>query len=314
MYVCGWGGGCACVPVGNCVSVMGHQLLHFGAIQPFINPNNKKNTSHGQPRPFANVVLYPLPNLISTPTAYHPRALTARQRVSTGECHYSFKGSSEALHRPHISRGRSHLHQLGGFSGVGAIVASLLPTECSGGKGMWGVGYNRKGLEKGYLESPTYACCTDDMFEIFVCFGWCLCCLLPLFVNRQPPCPHTNSRHALLHPQMNHKSLWFGKGHALAVQPGCRLLARSPPAKQKGLVQPVRSNLHAPTKNTKFSYNLCNAASRAMDSAEHNVDYYYGLTEMAGDPACCTKQAEVCMETTHLEAQRFLCQNGVVVP
>jgi len=217
MYVCGWGGGCACVPVGNCVSVMGHQLLHFGAIQPFINPNNKKNTSHGQPRPFANVVLYPLPNLISTPTAYHPRALTARQRVSTGECHYSFKGSSEALHRPHISRGRSHLHQLGGFSGVGAIVASLLPTECSGGKGMWGVGYNRKGLEKGYLESPTYACCTDDMFEIFVCFGWCLCCLLPLFVNRQLPCLHSNLHHALLLPRMHHRSLWCTKERAPGV-------------------------------------------------------------------------------------------------
>ena len=30
------------------------------------------------------------------------------------------------------------------------------------------------------------------------------------------------------------------------------------------------------------SYNLCNAASRAMDRALHNVDYYYGLTDTAG--------------------------------
>ena len=30
------------------------------------------------------------------------------------------------------------------------------------------------------------------------------------------------------------------------------------------------------------SYNLCDAASRAMDRALHNVDYYYGLTDMAG--------------------------------
>ena len=30
------------------------------------------------------------------------------------------------------------------------------------------------------------------------------------------------------------------------------------------------------------SYNLYDAASRAMDRALHNVDYYYGLTDMAG--------------------------------
>ena len=30
------------------------------------------------------------------------------------------------------------------------------------------------------------------------------------------------------------------------------------------------------------SYNLCDAASRAMDRALQNVDYYYGLTDMAG--------------------------------
>ena len=32
------------------------------------------------------------------------------------------------------------------------------------------MGYIRKALEKGYLEHPGSACCTDDMFEIFVCF------------------------------------------------------------------------------------------------------------------------------------------------
>ena len=30
------------------------------------------------------------------------------------------------------------------------------------------------------------------------------------------------------------------------------------------------------------SCNLCDAASRATDHALHNVDYYYGLTDMAG--------------------------------
>ena len=51
----------------------------------------------------------------------------------------------------------------------------------------------------------------------------------------------------------------------------------------KSLVQPVHSSLHAPTRTTKgHSYNLCDAASRAMDRALHNVDYYYGVTGMAG--------------------------------
>ena len=58
------------------------------------------------------------------------------------------------------------------------------------------MGYIRKALEKGYLEHPRSACWTDDMSEIFVRFGRCMSCLLPLFVNRQLPSLHTNSRHA----------------------------------------------------------------------------------------------------------------------
>ena len=34
----------------------------------------------------------------------------------------------------YLSRGHPELHQLGGFSGVGAIVPSFVPTECSGGR------------------------------------------------------------------------------------------------------------------------------------------------------------------------------------
>ena len=33
------------------------------------------------------------------------------------------------------------------------------------------MGYIRKALEKGYLDYPWSASCTDDMFEIFVRFG-----------------------------------------------------------------------------------------------------------------------------------------------
>ena len=62
------------------------------------------------------------------------------------------------------------------------------------------MGYIWKALEKGYFEHPRCACCTDGVFEIFVRFGWCVCCLLPPFVNRQLPCLHTNSHHVLLLP------------------------------------------------------------------------------------------------------------------
>ena len=62
------------------------------------------------------------------------------------------------------------------------------------------VGYIRKALEKGNSEHPGSACCTDGMFEIFVRFGRHMCFLLPLFVDRQLPCLHTNSLHALLLP------------------------------------------------------------------------------------------------------------------
>ena len=79
------------------------------------------------------------------------------------------------------------------------------------------MGYIRKALQKGYLEHPGSACCIDGMFEILVRFGRRLCCLLPVFVNRQIPCPHTNSPYMLLLPQMHPKSLWCAKERALRV-------------------------------------------------------------------------------------------------
>ena len=67
----------------------------------------------------------------------------------------------------------------------------------------------RNAVEKGYLEHPRLHGCTDDVSEIFVRFGQCLCRFLPVFVNRQPPCPHTNLRHLLLRPQRHHRNYWF---------------------------------------------------------------------------------------------------------
>ena len=115
-----------------------------------------------------------------------------------------------------ISQGRWGLRQLGGFSVVVVIVALFVPTECPvRGGGVCG-GF-RKALEKGYLEHLGSACCTDDMFEIFVRFGQGLCSLLPLFVNRQLSCPHTNSLHRLLLPPMHHRNLCCAKERALGV-------------------------------------------------------------------------------------------------
>ena len=70
---------------------------------------------------------------------------------------------------------------------IGGMVASVLPTVCTKAGGVCEV----------YSESPREGlcrtlCCTDGMCEMSVHFGRCLCCLLPVFVNRQPPCPHTN--------------------------------------------------------------------------------------------------------------------------
>ena len=93
------------------------------------------------------------------------------------------------------------------------------------------MGYIRKALEKGYLEHPRSACWTDDMSDIFVRFRRCMCCLLPLFVNRQLPCPHTNLHHGLLLPQTHHKSRWRAKGLALGVNGGCGWLDMCPVAR-----------------------------------------------------------------------------------
>ena len=84
------------------------------------------------------------------------------------------------------------------------------------------VGCIQKALEKGYSKRPRFACFTDEMFEIFVRFGRCLCCLLPWFVNRRLPCLHKNSCPVLLLPPKHHKSLWCAKELALGVLSGCR--------------------------------------------------------------------------------------------
>ena len=77
------------------------------------------------------------------------------------------------------------------------FTSRLVCAHCVSRRGGGDVRYVQKALERGYLEHPGSACCTDGRFEIFLLFGRCGCCLLPLFVNRQLPCLHTNSHHGL---------------------------------------------------------------------------------------------------------------------
>ena len=80
-----------------------------------------------------------------------------------------------------------------GFRGLVPVFPHLCPLSVPE---VGYVGYIRKALEKGYLEHRgLHAVLTTCL--IFVRFGRCLCCFLPVFVNRQPPCLlHTNLRHA----------------------------------------------------------------------------------------------------------------------
>ena len=66
-----------------------------------------------------------------------------------------------------LSRGRTGTCQHGAFSGIAMIVASFVPAECPKGGGVCGVCGVRKALEKGYLEHPRSACCTDNMFPLW---------------------------------------------------------------------------------------------------------------------------------------------------
>ena len=101
-------------------------------------------------------------------------------------------------------------------------LVSLLPHLCPLSVPEGGLcGVYSESPSKGLFGTPGSACCTDDMFEIFVRFGWRVCCLLPLYVNRQLLCLYANSRNVLLLPQMRHRNVWCAKGLALGVQSGC---------------------------------------------------------------------------------------------
>ena len=134
------------------------------------------------------------------------------------------------------------------------------------------------------------------MFEIFLFFGQCLCCLLAVFVNRQPPCPDTNSRHVLLHPQMHHNNLWFAKEHALGVLPGCGLVARRPLAPQKSLVQVVRSNLHVTTRNTRFYPLLIGKRSDWQKLKKHVPNNKHGDVCPNGSQPCLKKTTQMMIQ------------------
>ena len=145
----------------------------------------------------------------------------------------------------HISSARRHLCQLGAFLGVGAIVASFVPAECpagGGGGGMWGI--FRKPLKRAIWNTPgLHAVLTTCLRFLSFLDGACVACCLFL---------STGSHHVRIQIHVHCRNLWFAKERALAGRTGCMLLIGRRLAKQKGLVQPVRSNLHATRWNTRF--------------------------------------------------------------
>ena len=60
------------------------------------------------------------------------------------------------------------------------------------------MGHIRKALEKGYLEHPRSACWTDDMSEIFVRFGRCMCTAFAAQFWDQKMHPTKASQHEFL--------------------------------------------------------------------------------------------------------------------
>ena len=129
------------------------------------------------------------------------------------DCH------SQGHEHGYISQARRVLRQLCAFLGVAALVASFVTRECPGGGGGGDIGYIRKALEEGYLEHPRSACCADGMSEVFVRFGRCVCCLLPLFV-RQLSC-HTKPFFGITPNPVNLQPhpgcVWFKSGYSAAA-------------------------------------------------------------------------------------------------
>ena len=111
------------------------------------------------------------------------------------------------------------------------------------------MGYIRKALEKGYLEHPgLYAVLAVFLRFLSVLDDAGVACCLFLSTGSY----HVRIQlHSML-PRMHLKSLWCAKGLALGEHGGCGCNGISLVAGQKSPVQPVRSNLHAPTRNARF--------------------------------------------------------------
>uniref|UniRef100_A0A7S4GGB9 Uncharacterized protein n=1 Tax=Eutreptiella gymnastica TaxID=73025 RepID=A0A7S4GGB9_9EUGL len=101
----------------------------------------------------------------------------------------------------------------------------------------------QKTFEKGYSEHPGSACCTDDIFENFVRFGQHACCLLPLFCQRaRTMSAHKFTHRAVASPDAPQRPLVPKRARSGGVK-----WVQASRDKVVG-----RSNLHVPTKSTRF--------------------------------------------------------------
>ena len=104
------------------------------------------------------------------------------QNVCTGQGLQGWLSTCDMQCECNISRGRRRSCQLSGFSRVGDLVASFLPTECSGGRGMWGI--SGKPLKRAIWNTPgLLAGLTTCLRFSSVSDGACVACCLFLLTG-----------------------------------------------------------------------------------------------------------------------------------
>ena len=144
----------------------------------------------------------------------------------------------------HLSRGHQVLCQHGAFSGVGAVVASFMPTECpQGGGGIFG-----KSLKRAICNTlGLHAVLTTCLGFLSLLDDGCVACCLLLSCSYHV-CIQIHATCCCFHPCITEN---FGAQRARSGGASWVKVTREPARQAKSLA-PVRSNLHVPTWNTRF--------------------------------------------------------------